>query len=142
MTDPLANEMLVWTVHPVRESAAKAALAIAAPLAALGLVYLLMHSLLYAVLGFLLLFASEFPFFIKTTYTFDAQGATMKRGGVAITKKWDQIKSYYPDKNGVLLSPFARPMWLENFRGLYLQYGRHKEEILQQLERRLPQPAK
>jgi hypothetical protein len=40
----------------------------------------------------------------------------------------------------VLLSPFARPYWLENFRGLYLQYGRHREEVLARLAERMGPP--
>ncbi len=137
MTEPTATDTLQWTVHPLRESRAKAAVAIAAPIVMAALVYLLMGSWFWTGLGFLLLFASEFPFFIKTTYLFDAQGVTMKRGGVVIAKKWDQVRSYYPDKNGVQLSPYVKQSWLENYRGLYLQYGRHKEEVLKYLENKM-----
>ncbi|MDI6739166.1 MAG: hypothetical protein QME74_02255, partial [Candidatus Edwardsbacteria bacterium] len=123
MAKPATPDIFEWTVHPVRESAAKAVIAIAFPLIAAALVFLLMQSWFWTLLGLILLVASEFPFFIKTKYTFDDQGATMKRGGVTISKKWDQIGSYYPDKNGVQLSPYLKPFWMENFRGLYLQFG-------------------
>jgi len=142
MTDAPAADIFEWTVHPVRESRAKAAIAIALPLVACVVVQLWLRSGFWTGLAFLLLFGSEFPFFIRTTYIFDATGVTMKRGGVTIVKKWDQVRSFYPDKNGVQLSPYAKPMWMENFRGLYLQYGRHKEEILKRLEQRLPKPEK
>jgi hypothetical protein len=63
-----------------------------------------------------------------------------------IAKKWDQVRSYYPDKNGVQLSPYVKASWLENYRGLYVQYGTHKEEILKYLESKLgsnkPETAK
>jgi hypothetical protein len=137
MNEPMMPDTLEWTVHPVRESAAKAAIAIAFPLIAAAVVYLWMQSRFWALLGFVLLFASEFPFFIRTKYRFDAQGATMNRGGVKISKPWDQVRSYYPDKNGVQLSPYLKPFWMENFRGMYLQYGGHKDEILKYLENKL-----
>jgi hypothetical protein len=142
MTEPTTTDVLEWSVHPVRESSGKSAIAIGFPLIAAVLVYLWMRSWFWTLLGVILLFASEFPFFIRTAYRFDSQGVTMNRGGVKINKPWDQVRSYYPDKNGVQLSPYLKPFWMENFRGLYLQYGRHKDEILKYLEQRLPQPVK
>ncbi len=129
--------ILQWTVFPLAESRAKSLIAILTPPLAMLAIYLMMQSWLWAGLGFLLLFSSEFPFFLRSSYTFDEQGITMKRGGVTIVRKWEQINSYYPDKNGVLLSPFAQPTWLENFRGIYLQFGRHREEVMQALDERL-----
>ena len=137
MTQPTTPDTLEWTVHPVRESAAKAAIAIGFPLIAAGLVWLWMQSWFWTLLGFLLLFASEFPFFIRTAYRLNGQGVSMNRGGVKISKPWDQVRSCYPDKNGVQLSPYLKPFWMENFRGMYLQYGGHKDEILKFLEGKL-----
>lgn len=140
MTEPGKEQReitLQWTVFPLAESRAKALIAILTPPLAMLAIYLIMRSWLWAGLGFLLLFSSEFPFFLKSRYSFDRQGVTMKRGGVTIFRRWEQINSYYPDKNGVLLSPFTRPTWLENFRGIYLQYGRHREEVMKSLEERL-----
>jgi hypothetical protein len=137
MNQQTTPEVLEWTVHPVRESAAKAAIAIGFPLVAAALVHLWMRSGFWTLLAFVLLVASEFPFFIRTRYRFDGQGATMVRGGVTVSKTWDQVRSWYPDKNGVQLSPYLKPFWMENFRGMYLQYGGHKEEVLRYLENRV-----
>lgn len=141
MTEDQSKIILKWTVFPLAESKTKALIAIVTPPLAMFFIYLLMQSWMWAGLGFLLLFSSEFPFFLKSYYIFDDQGVSMKRGGVTIVRKWEQINSYYPDKNGVLLSPFARPTWLENFRGIYLQCGKHREEILKLLESKLQKPA-
>lgn len=45
-------------------------------------------------------------------------------------KEYDfaRIKSYYPDNTGVLLSPFIKPSRLENFRGIYVRYGKEEKE--------------
>jgi len=144
MTEEQSKIILEWTVFPLAESKAKALIAILTPPLAMLVIYLLMQSWLWAGLGFLLLFSSEFPFFLKSRYTFDHQGVSMKRGGVTIARKWEQINSHYPDKNGVLLSPFAKQTWLENFRGIYLQYGKHREEIMAVLKDRIKpaEPAK
>jgi hypothetical protein len=137
MPDQTHGDSIQWTVHPVRESTIRAIIAIAAPFWVALMAHLWLGSWLWTILAFLLLSGSEFPFFVKTSYLIDAQGVTMKRTGVTVNKPWDQIRSFYPDKNGVQLSPYVRPFWMENFRGLYLQYGRHKEEILKILESKL-----
>jgi hypothetical protein len=138
MSDQIPSTEFEWSVHPFMESRKKAVLAVVVPPAAALLLYLWMNSAFWAVLGFLLLFSSEFPFFLKSNFRFDDKGVTLRRGGVTISRTWEQVKSFYPDRNGVLLSPFARPMWLENFRGLYLQYGRYKEEVLARVKQRFP----
>lgn len=135
-----APEALVWTVHPFMESRPKAVLSIVAPLGMAALVHWWGGSWLWTGLGLLLLLSAEFPFFLRTVCRFDAEGAHMRRAGTSVSKKWDQLKSYYPDRNGVLLSPFARPYWLENFRGIYLQYGGHREEVLACLRARMGPP--
>lgn len=138
-------EALEWTVHPFMESRSKAALSILVPLAMGLLIQLLLNSWFQTCLGLVLLVAAEFPFFLRATYRFDADGASMRRAGATVSKRWDQLKSYYPDRNGVLLSPFARPYWLENFRGIYLQYGSHRYKVLEYLKARLgppPEPVK
>ncbi len=137
MTDPAADHVFEWTVHPVRESMPKAVIAVVFPVAVSALVLLWTRSAFWTGLGFVLLFASEFPFFIRTAYRFDGDGVTMKRGGVTTARKWEQVRSYYPDRNGVQLSPYLKASWMENFRGMYLQYGGHKEAILKYLDHRL-----
>ncbi len=142
---PPPLEPLEWTVHPFMESRPKAALSVLAPLAMAALVHWWLHSWLWTGLGLALLISAEFPFFLSTRCRFGAEGASMRRAGATVSKKWDQLKSYYPDRNGVLLSPFARPFWLENFRGVYLQYGRHRDEVLAYLKARMgppPEPSK
>lgn len=140
-TSASSSEILEWQVHPFFESRPRALLSILAPLIVSALVYLWSASWLWTVLGFLLLVSAEFPFFLKSSYRFDSAGATLRRAGAKLSRSWDQIKSYYPDRNGVLLSPFARPHWLENFRGLYIQFGRHRPEVLAYLNSRLGPPT-
>jgi hypothetical protein len=46
-----------------------------------------------------------------------------------LNKDWSQFRSCYPDKNGILLSPFAHPSRLENFRGLYLMFEGNRDAV-------------
>jgi hypothetical protein len=128
-----------WTVHPFAESPKRAVIAVLAPVIVCLLVYFWMPSWFWVGLAFLLIISSELPFFLKTRYRFDEKGVSQKRGGVVQSRTWEQIKTYYPDRTGVLVSPFVQKTWLENFRGLYLQFGKHREEVLSQLGKKVPQ---
>ena len=46
---------------------------------------------------------------------------------------WDRIRSYVPDRYGVLLSPFAEPTRLAKFRGLSVQFSGNREEVLERI---------
>ena len=51
-------------------------------------------------------------------------------------KLWSDFRSFYADRNGVLLSPFARPSRLENFRGVYVRFGRSNRDEIRDFIRR------
>jgi hypothetical protein len=53
---------------------------------------------------------------------------------------WTQFRSFYPDPNGVLLSPFAHPSRLENFRGIYLRYHGQADQVLRIVAERITPP--
>ena len=47
-----------------------------------------------------------------------------------IRQEWSRYRSYYADKNGVLLSPFARPTRLENFRGKFIRFAGNRDRVM------------
>lgn len=91
---------------------------------------------IFGILSIILLLLSLFPYFTPTRYRLDDDGIVVKKAFYTIKKEWKDIRSYYPDKNGVLLSPFSRETRLENYRGLYLRFNRNKEEVLTFLKKR------
>ena len=52
-------------------------------------------------------------------------------------KDWKVYRSYYVDKNGVLLSPFTEPTRLENFRGLYIMFNNNRDEVASFIKARI-----
>ena len=70
-------------------------------------------------------------FFLPTEYQLDSEGVTIKSTFGTNQRSWAQFRSCYPDKNGVLISPFAGPSRLENFRGMYLIFEKNREEVLE-----------
>ena len=68
-------------------------------------------------------------FFFPTTYELTTEKVRVKYLFSVVEKELKNYRSYYPDKNGVLLSPFPRPSRLENFRGIFLRYHNNKAEV-------------
>ena len=107
---------LEWSAWPAREK----------PLLSLGLTVLLIaiwvavgyiyREAVWVLLAVILLLGAVAPFFVITRYRLDEEGVSMKRYVTTMKKRWEELRSYYPDKNGVLVSPFAKPSRLENFR--------------------------
>ena len=82
-------------------------------------------------LRLLVLFASLAKYYFPTRFRLDADGITVKTMTQTLHKAWSMYRSYYPDRNGVLLSPFPSPSRLENFRGLYVMFAGNGDEVVQ-----------
>jgi len=128
---------LAWTVHPFRRRpAVSIAVTLFITLIAV-VVYYSTDSTGFALLALVVLFASVARFYFPTSYCFTADQVMVKTVMQTIRKDWSLYRSYYPDKNGVLLSPFVEPSRLENFRGLYLMFERNRDEVLGCVQRHI-----
>ena len=127
ISDPV---LLVWTSQPAK---ARPRVAIAVGVFIVALVYLsyvLTESPLFAVVAALILWGSLSQFYLRTTFEFTEQKVKVKYAVNKVEKDWSQYRSYYVDKNGVLLSPFVRPSRLENFRGIYIRFADNRDEVV------------
>lgn len=133
---------LEWSAWPAKEK----------PLFTLGLVLFLLaiwvgvgyiyREAVWVLLAVILLLGAVAPFFVITRYRLDEEGVSLKRYVTTMKKRWEELRSYYPDKNGVLVSPFDRPSRLENFRGIYLRFGGNREKVLAVLKQNIGQRKK
>ncbi len=113
--------LLEWVCHPAKKNMTRTIAVTAFVAVLLVVVYYMTYSVWFTILGFVLLTVSLAAFYFPTRYIFTDKEIIIKSTTQIQRKKWSQYRSYYPDKNGVLLSPFMRPTRLENFRGLYVQ---------------------
>jgi hypothetical protein len=107
--------------------------------AAVGLIY---REAVWVVLAVILLSGAVTPYFVVTYYRMDEEGVALKQLFTRKKKPWAELRSYYPDRNGVLVSPFDRPSRLENFRGMYLRFGDKRAEVLSLLATKIGQRKK
>jgi len=134
-TDP-AQELLRWRSHPARHAGGRFAVAIAFVLIVpIGL--WILYSVYYALLGLVILVGSLSSFFLPTDYVLYVGGLESRFLGICRRFTWEQFRSSYPDRYGVLLSPFPGPSRLENFRGLYLRFNGHREAVLRVVTERV-----
>ncbi len=134
------NILLRWESQPAK-TRPRTAIAVALFLLLLVvIVYLLTYSPLFTVAGALILWGSLSQFFLKTTFEFGDKTIRVKYLINKVEKDWSQYRTYYEDKNGVLLSPFVRTSRLENFRGIYIRFAGNRDEVMRIVKTKINMP--
>ncbi len=137
---PAPEVLLSWVSHPLKGSSTKAGIAVGSVAVSIIAGGWYMESAVFGLIAGLVMFASLAKFFLPTTYTFNKEGVTIKTMTQSLTRPWSMFRSFYTDKNGVLLSPFIGPSRLENFRGLYMTFSANREAVLQIISERVITP--
>lgn len=139
-TDDPAKVLYAWRSHPVRARGRRLGIALGALiLIPAGLWFL--YGSFFGLLALAILGLSLFPYFLPTDYVLYVGGLESVFLGVHRRFTWGQFRSYYPDRNGVLLSPFVRPSRLENFRGIYLRFDGHSSQVMTVVSERIDSVA-
>jgi hypothetical protein len=122
--------VLEWRCHPAkRRPLVSIAVSLFVIVVAMSVFYST-DSRAFTVLALVVMLASLAKFYFPTSYQLSDETVTIKTTTTTISKPWSQYRSFYPDKNGILLSPFAEPSRLENFRGLYLMFAGNRDEVI------------
>ncbi|UCD63319.1 MAG: hypothetical protein JSW34_11300 [Candidatus Zixiibacteriota bacterium] len=121
---------LEWTTHPMKRKPLAAVLVTLFILVVGFLVFVTTESKTFGTLALVVLFLSLAKFYMPTRYRLTDRRITVKTTTQTIHKTWSQFRSFYPDNNGVLLSPFISPSRLESFRGIYLIFSGNKDEVI------------
>ena len=137
------REKLVWTVHPIRSGGWRTAFLIAVWAATCLAVWTATKSVLYVVFAVVVIGAATRKFVLPTTYKMDKEGIEARSLFGANRRPWTRYRSFYADRNGVLLSPFSRANRLVSHRGLYVLFGDRRDEVIAFVSRRMssaPEP--
>ena len=129
--------ILEWTVHPVTRRP-MLAVGVTLFIIAVGtMVYYSTESGLFGLFALVVLFASLAKYYFPTSYRLTARKVIIKTTTQTLVKDWSAYRSFYRDKNGILLSPFIEPSRLENFRGAYLICRDNIDEVSSFVRERL-----
>ena len=119
---------LSWTVHPLVENRRKSVLlGLFLALLLFG-IYWGFQSVSVALLSAIFLLGSLYKYFLPFHHQCEADKLIITSCCYRLERSWATFRSFYVDANGVLLSPFVRPTRLENFRGVYVRFGKHTPE--------------
>jgi hypothetical protein len=138
MSESINNEpSLRWSSHPLKRNAWVSILVVIFLFAVWSGVYLTTGNPLLLALSVVIMLGSLSSFFLPTRYELDDDKVKIIYLISMRERKWGTFRSYYVDKNGVLLSPFERPSRLENFRGLYIRFNQNKEQVVDFVKSRI-----
>lgn len=129
-SDSTPGETLEWVSHPVKRKPLVSAAVTVFILACCFITYISTNSTWFAGLALAILFGSLAKFYFPTRYRLSSTGVTVRTTTQTLNKDWSIYRSFYPDRNGVLLSPFVEPSRLENFRGLYLIFNNNAADVV------------
>jgi len=131
------GQTLQWVCHPVKRKPLVSVMVTLLIILISVLIFYSTGSQVFTVLGLVILSASLAKFYFPTRYYLTEQQLMIQTTTQKLTQKWTIYRSCYPDKKGILLSPFTEPSRLENFRGLYLMFNDNGEEVTAFIRERL-----
>ena len=130
--------MLSWVVLPVFDNWRRSALLIAFLIMLIVVVYFASQSIYLTLLSVFFLVGALYKYFVPFRYQFDNQKVTIQSFRYRFEQDWTNFHSFYIDRNGILLSPFAQPSRLENFRGVYVRFGNNKGAVIEFVKQQIP----
>lgn len=134
MTDNDNAFKIDWQIHPARLNVKKTILSLMFIAACLVYVFIF-WGVLYGFIGLVFLFVSLRSYYLPTRYELTATHIIVSSLFYAHKRPLSEFKMIYEGKNGVLLSPFRRKSFLNNFRGVYLLLPADREHIIDNLRR-------
>ena len=120
----------IWKVHPLRENWTRSTLLLLFLLLLFSGIYWLFQSVFVTLLSVIFVTSSLYRYFVPFRYELYEGQLVVTAPFYRLMKPWSDFRSFYVDNNGVLLSPFAKPSRLENFRGVYVRFGANRSEVV------------
>ncbi|MHB1000272.1 MAG: hypothetical protein ACYC27_13610 [Armatimonadota bacterium] len=130
-----AEPILSWRVHLLMEKPVRMFLVASVLLISLYGCYVIFHSLFSIAVVLLLFAASLSDYLFPVRYEITEKGASSRTIFGKNTIEWDRVKKYYVDNCGIKLSSLPKPSRLEAYRGVYLRFGAHREEVVDAVRR-------
>jgi hypothetical protein len=122
-----------WSVYPAQHNRTKTILTLSF-VAAFLIFVAVFYGLFWSIFGFAVLFLSLFSYFFPTRYEVNEREVIVKNIFSTQKRSLAEFKKVYRGKNGILLSPFRRKTFLNQFRGVFLLLPSNRDEIEKYVE--------
>jgi hypothetical protein len=134
--------VLQWTAHPARRRPDQLALIAAVVLLSAWAVMVTLESPWLALLAAVFLVGATASFLFPTHYTLDERGVEQRRLTGRRFRPWEELRRVQVGPGAALVSPFARPSWMDRHRGFVLYFdgldADAKSRVVELLKMRVP----
>ena len=113
---------LTWTAHPARRRPDQLALIAAVVLLSVWAVMVTLQSPWLALVAAVLLVVATASFLFPTHYRLDELGVEQRRIFGRRFRAWADLRRLQVGPGAALVSPFARPSWMDRHRGFILYF--------------------
>ena len=113
---------LTWTAFPAKRRPEQLALVVAVVLLSMWTVMVTLASVFLAVLAAIILVVAIAPFLGPTHYRLDDGGVEQRRLASRRYRAWSDLRRLQVGPGAALVSPFARPSWMDRHRGFILYF--------------------
>jgi hypothetical protein len=131
------GDEVAWSVWPARRRPL-AAIVLLAGAVVLGI--LVGRGTQDKVLGIaapLFVLASVSSFLLPTDYRLTRDAVIVRSLGVERVRPWSEMRRFEADRSGVFLSPFEKRNWLDAYRGVRLDPGGNRDQVVAFVQARL-----
>jgi hypothetical protein len=112
-------EPLSWTVHRAKETPTKTVVASFFILGFVAFSWVVFGPML-GILALAVLFLALNTYFLPITYTLTDKGIEVDKRLFTARYEWKQFRRWFRTTGGIVISPFSRKNYLDNFRGVHL----------------------
>ena len=136
LTEERTDEV-AWRVWPARQRPLTAIVLIAG---AMVLGILVARGTQDRVLGIaapVFVLASLSSFLLPTEFRLTREAVEVKSLGVVRRRPWSEMRRFEEDRSGVFLSPFEKRSWLDAYRGVRLDPGGKRDQVVAFVKGRL-----
>jgi hypothetical protein len=130
---------LIWTIHRAKETPAKTWLS-------LGFIAVFVFFTAWtlgpplAVLALVVFFAALNSYFLPVTYKLTSKGIEIDKRVYTARYEWKQFRRWFQTTGGIVISPFSKKNYLDNFRGVHLLLPTDPRPVVEYLEKRFAPP--
>jgi hypothetical protein len=129
---------LEWTAHPAKRRPQDVMLAIAVVALTAWAVLVGLRSFWLSAVAVVMLLVAIAPFLVPTRYRLDDRGVAERRLFVTRARAWSELRRVDVGRGAALVSPYARPRWLDRYRGLVLYLdGADRDAVVRALRERI-----
>jgi hypothetical protein len=122
---------LNWKVHPLASNPKKSALLVLIIAVVLVTVQISFGEVFWTVFSAFILLIWLARYFFPTKYEFENEAVRVHFLGHVRERRWEEFRRFEVHNNGIFLSPYAKPNFLDNLRGLFILFQNNDSEVVE-----------